>query len=99
MSNSEKLIEKYVFTKYDEFWLTNIEFKGIATSFEIYKETLNEDLIKRIITDLDSRILLLSEEGCRLLGVLSESFWGHSRNKAFIFKRYFSKFTKLMIYL
>ncbi len=85
MNNSEKNIDKYIFRKYDEFWMANIEFKLIETTFEIFEETLNEDLVKRIISEIDNKILELDINGNHLLKSLSETFWGHSKNNVFTF--------------
>jgi hypothetical protein len=85
MSNSEKIINNYTFKKYDGFWFSNLKFNNVESSIEIFKETLDEGLLNKIISELEYKIVQLDKEGCHLLSDLSESFWGHDKNKTFVF--------------
>ncbi len=85
MSNIKKKIGKFIFRKFDEFWLSDFEFNQNETSFEIYQETFNEELIHKILTELNGELLNVNKEGVYLLSILSEIFWGHDRNNVFQF--------------
>jgi hypothetical protein len=85
MNKTEKIINNYTFRKHDGFWLANLKFNHIESSIEIFKETLDEGLLNKIISELEGKVVKLDKEGCHLLNVLSESFWGHDKNNIFVF--------------
>ncbi len=85
MNNFKINIGGIVFNKFEDFWLSNFQFNGSETSFEIYKETFNEDLIHKILNELNGELLGVNKEGIYLLSILSEIFWGHGRNNVFQF--------------
>ena len=85
MNNLEKKIGNILFRKYDEFWISDIEFNSIESSIEIYKETLNEVLLKKILSELNGKVLELDFDGQQILFSLSKAFWGHSQNNIFKF--------------
>jgi hypothetical protein len=85
MNNLKKKIGKYEFVKYEDFWFANIEFKTEESSFEIFSENLNDELILRILSELNNKILNLDKDGYKKLIDLSKSFWGHDRNNEFTF--------------
>ena len=81
----EKNINNQVFKKHEEFWLSNLHFDGIDTTFEIFKNEINEPLISSILIRLEDRLLDIKSSSILLLQSLSQFFWGHSNNLEFSF--------------
>lgn len=81
----EKKIKNFIFKKYDDFWQANIFFNSQQTTFEVYSEELNEEIILQIDTELDTKVLCIDKNAKYLLGELSTFFWLHNRNKVFTF--------------
>lgn len=99
MSNNEKIINEFLFKKYDEFWLSNLIFNQSETTFEIYSETLNESQLQKIVSNFNTKILQIDVECRVLLESLSEVYWRHNKNNLFDFSGFVIDSTtdKLMI--
>jgi len=81
----EKIINNQIFKKYENFWLSNINFDRTETTFEIFNDEIDEPLILSILSTLESRVLKLKTSSIPLLKQLSQIFWEHDNNTEFLF--------------
>lgn len=82
----EKTINNTIFRYYEDFWLSEVNFNGAQSTFEIYKDEINEKLLIKILAKIEANLLLdMEKKATEILKMLSIMFWGNDRNTEFKF--------------
>jgi hypothetical protein len=81
----EKNIQNFIFKKYETLWMTDISFGEFNSTFEIYKESIDENLVNTILSSLTTRVISLVKEAPRLLKYLADNFFGQQTQFTFKF--------------